>query len=168
VVVKKHSHPERFLLLAAAFLALLAAMWAGLLRMDLEIPMLQPGLSLAHGPLMVSGFLGVLIGLERAVALNRWWAYGASVLTAAGALCLGAGVAGGTGPGLILLGSAALVTNFVVIVRRQADRKHFLVFRCGDSHAGSLVGGFPGAHHRGRTAGAEPPELAQCRTQFRD
>ena len=105
--------------MAAALLTLLAAMWAGLLRMDLEIPMLQPGLSLAHGPLMVCGFLGILIGLERAVALDRWWAYGAPLLTAAGTLCMGAGIAGRLGPGLILLGSAALVANFVVIVRRQ-------------------------------------------------
>ena len=30
---------------------------------------------LVHGPLMVVGFLGTLIGLERAVALKRWWAY---------------------------------------------------------------------------------------------
>ena len=107
------------MLLAAALLALLAAMWAGLLRMDLEIPMLQPGLSLAHGPLMVCGFLGILISLERAVALNCWWAYAAPLLTAAGALCLAGGVGGRTGVLLILLGSAALVANFVVIVRRQ-------------------------------------------------
>lgn len=81
--------------------------------------MLQPGLSLAHGPLMVCGFLGVLIGLERAVALNRRWAYGAPVLTATGGLCLVLGVAVRTGTLLILLGSAALVMNFLVIVRRQ-------------------------------------------------
>ncbi|MBI2819289.1 MAG: hypothetical protein HYX73_04850 [Acidobacteria bacterium] len=115
----KHSHPGRFLLLAAAFLTLLAAMWAGLLRMDLEIPMLQPGLSLAHGPLMVCGFLGILISLERSVALHRWWAYGAPILTAAGSLCLVAGVGGRTGPLLVLLGSVALAANFVAILRRQ-------------------------------------------------
>jgi hypothetical protein len=114
----KLSH-GRFLLLAAAMLALLAAMWAGLLRMDLEIPMLQPGLSLAHGPLMVCGFLGTMISLERAVALGRWWAYAAPLLSAVGALCLAAGIAGRSGPLLILLGSAALAANFAVIVRRQ-------------------------------------------------
>ena len=114
-----HSHPGRFLLLASALLTLLAAMWAGLLRMDLEIPMLQPGLSLVHGPLMVCGFLGILISLERSVALNRWWAYGAPVLTAAGTFFLGLGLPGRAGPLLILLGSAALVWNFVIIVRRQ-------------------------------------------------
>src|SRR3989338_2316654 len=118
-LVGTHSHPGRFLLLASALLTLLAAMWAGLLRMDLEIPMLQPGLSLAHGPLMVCGFLGILISLERAVALNRWWAYAAPVLTAAGTAHLTIGLPGRCGPLLITLGSAALVGNFAVIVRRH-------------------------------------------------
>jgi hypothetical protein len=118
--MEKNSHPGRLLLLASALLTLLAAMWAGLLRMDIEIPMLQAGLALAHGPLMISGFLGVLISLERSVALNRWWAYGAPALTAVGALCLVFGVPGRAGPLFIVLGSAALVGNFCVIVHRQA------------------------------------------------
>src|ERR1035437_8091765 len=95
-------------------------MWAGLLRMGLNIPMLQAGLCLAHGPLMVSGFLGILISLERSVALNRWWAYGAPVLTAFGTLCLVIGLPGRAGPLLIVLGSAALIWNFGAILRRQA------------------------------------------------
>ena len=82
--------------------------------------MLQAGLALAHGPLMISGFLGILISLERAVALNRWWAYGAPVLTALGTLCVVAGRADRAGPLLMVLGSAALLGNFVAILRRQA------------------------------------------------
>ncbi len=119
--METHSSPIRFLLLASALLTLLAAMWAGLLRMDLEIPMLQAALALSHGPLMVSGFLGILISLERSVALNRWWAYGAPALTAIGTLCLVIGLPGQAGPLLIVLGSAALVGNFVVIIHRQAS-----------------------------------------------
>ncbi|MGZ8533250.1 MAG: hypothetical protein ACXW6J_22030, partial [Candidatus Binatia bacterium] len=37
---------------------------------------------IAHGPLMLVGFLGTLIGLERAVALGRAWPYGIPILTA--------------------------------------------------------------------------------------
>ena len=118
--MEKNSHPGRLLLLASALVTLLAAMWAGLLRMDIEIPMLQAGLALAHGPLMISGFLGVLISLERSIALNRWWAYCAPAITALGALCLVSGVPGRTGPLLIVMGSVALVGNFFVIVHRQA------------------------------------------------
>ena len=117
--MERNSHLGRFLLLASALLTLLAAMWAGLLRMDLDIPMLQAGLALAHGPLMASGFLGILISLERSVALNRWWAYGAPALTALGTLCFVIGLPGRAGPGLIVLGSAALVGNFLVILGRQ-------------------------------------------------
>ena len=113
------SYPGRFLLLATALLALLAAMWAGLLRLDLDLPWLQASLALSHGPLMVCGFLGTLISLERSVALNRWWAYAAPLLTALGTIGLVVGVPGIFIPLLISLGSLALVLNLGIIVRRQ-------------------------------------------------
>ena len=69
-------------------LALLAAMWAGLLRMGWVWPPLRPSLAAVHGPLMVSGFVGTLIGLERAVALGKKWAYTAPLLTGLGGLAL--------------------------------------------------------------------------------
>ncbi len=119
--METHSHSGRFLLLAPALLSLIAAMWAGLLRLDLNIPYLQPALSLSHGPLMVCGFLGTLISLERSVALDRWWAYAAPSFTALGTLGLIAGRPPGVfNPLLIVLGSLALAGNFAVIVRRQA------------------------------------------------
>ena len=67
--------PNRFPLpfLALAILALLAALWAGLMRLGWRLPALTPSLALAHGPLMISGFLGTLITLERAVALKQKW-----------------------------------------------------------------------------------------------
>lgn len=65
----------RLPLLALAFAALLGALWGGLLRIGWNWPLLHPPLPMAHGPLMVGGFLGTLISLERAVALNRRWAY---------------------------------------------------------------------------------------------
>jgi hypothetical protein len=49
-------------------LALLAGLWAGLLRLGWQLPPLLLQLPAQHGPLMVSGFLGTLISLERAVA----------------------------------------------------------------------------------------------------
>lgn len=63
----------RFLpFIALAVLALLLGLWAGLLRIGWALPSM-PDLSVAHGPLMVSGFLGTLIPLERAVAIRRRW-----------------------------------------------------------------------------------------------
>lgn len=61
-------HPERVPLLALGVLLLLAGLWTGLLRLGWELPLLL--FASYHGPLMVSGFSGTLIGLERAVALS--------------------------------------------------------------------------------------------------
>src|SRR5690349_19357344 len=92
--------PSRLLrrapLLAAALVALLAGLWAGLLRLGLDLPRLRPALAAEHGPLLVLGFLGTQIGLERAVALGRHarrrrWPYLAPSAAAAGALWLLAG-----------------------------------------------------------------------------
>jgi hypothetical protein len=57
--------------MALALGALIAGLWAGLLRIGWQIPPLSTRLLIEHGPLMVSGFLGTLISLERAVALSQ-------------------------------------------------------------------------------------------------
>ena len=77
----------RLLPLAASVGALLAGLWAGLARLGLILP---DGLDLAefHGAFMISGFLGTVISLERAVAIGRWWAYAAPVGSAIAAVAL--------------------------------------------------------------------------------
>jgi hypothetical protein len=106
-------------LLALGIFALLAGMWAGLLRLAWLIPPIVPTLAGVHGPLMVAGFLGTLISMERAVALGRRWAYAAPFFTALGATVLIVGVAPALGALLITLGSTGMVAIFIVIVRRQ-------------------------------------------------
>ncbi len=115
-------------LIGAAVLILLVALWAGLIRIGWVLPPIQATLPAVHGPLMVCGFLGVLLGLERAVALlplgnlntaHFHWPYAAPLLTALGSLALIIGVADWPGPLLITLGSAGLVVIFLVIIRRQ-------------------------------------------------
>lgn len=105
--------------MALGLLALLAAMWAGLVRLGWALPALRPALPVAHGPLMVSGFLGTVIALERAVALRLRWTYAAPALTGLGGLALIVGFFGPAGPLLITLGSLGLVAVFGVIIRRQ-------------------------------------------------
>ena len=105
--------------MAVGMLALLSGMWAGLRRIGWHLPMPRETFVLAHGPLMVSGFLGTLIGIERAVALGRRWAYLGPVLTALGALALCAGLAHSAAPLLMTAGSLMLVAVFAVIVRDQ-------------------------------------------------
>jgi hypothetical protein len=106
----------RFPLLALGMLALLGALAGGLVRLGWTVPA-APSLVAFHGPLMVSGFLGTLIGLERAVALRRLWAYIGPLATGVGALALAAGWPGGVW--LLTLGSAVMTLVFVAIVKRQ-------------------------------------------------
>jgi hypothetical protein len=67
---------------------------------------------------MVGGFLGTLIGVERAVALGTYWAYLAPVCTAIGAIAC---IVGLPASPLFLAGSLGLTLTCIVIVRRQPD-----------------------------------------------
>lgn len=109
----------RLPLLAMAMAALLFGLWAGLLRIGWAWPVLRPTLPISHGPLMVSGFLGTLIILERAVALNRRWAYFGVLSSGLGGLLLAAGVVGIVGPVLLTLGSLWLCLIFAVFLRQH-------------------------------------------------
>jgi len=105
-------------LMAIAMLSMACGAWLGLVRLGWRLPLPWPDQLIAHGPLMVCGFLGTLIGLERAVALGSAWGYAAPVLVAAGALTLDFPI-GPFGPLLITGGSGVLVAIFVVLLRRQ-------------------------------------------------
>jgi hypothetical protein len=117
------SRPSRLVrrlpLLALALVALLAGLWAGLLRLGLDLPQLRPALAAEHGPLLVLGFLGTQIGLERAVALRRGWAYVAPAAAGAGALWLIVGLPADAGRALLALGGLVLCGVFVVVHRLQ-------------------------------------------------
>lgn len=110
--------PLRLIPLAAGAGALLTGLWVGLARLGLALPGGTPALAEFHGALMISGFLGTLISLERAVALGPWWAYTAPVLSAAGAAALMA-VSPAFAGGAFLLAGAALTVNSSVVVARQ-------------------------------------------------
>ena len=77
----------RYLPLAIGPASLIAGFWTGLTRIGIAVPDLGQ-LDAMHGALMISGFFGTLISLERAVALNRPFAYAAPALSAVGALAL--------------------------------------------------------------------------------
>jgi hypothetical protein len=109
----------RLLLAVFAILTLVIGLWAALLRLGWNLPWLQPGQALAHGPLMVCGFLGTLISLERAVAHGRKWSYFAPGLAALGGAALIVGLPNPAASVLISLASLVLIGIFAVIVRRQ-------------------------------------------------
>jgi hypothetical protein len=114
-----HDPRARMPIFALAVIALLAAMWAGLLRMGWGFPQLVTGIAMLHGPLLVCGFLGTLIPLERAVALQKPWGYIAPVFNAVGAIVLLATPNIFFGALLMTIGSLGMVAIFYVIVRRQ-------------------------------------------------
>ncbi len=115
---------ERLPLLFLGFVALIVGTGAGLARLDWPMPASIAQAAAWHGPLMMCGFFGVVISLERAVAVGRLWAYGAPLLTG-----LGTAVAllGGTGwaPYLYLAGSGVMLLATLSVLQRQ--RENFVV-----------------------------------------
>ena len=58
-------------LLLLGFFSLLIGTTAGLARLGWAMPELSVAAAGVHGPLMICGFFGVVISLDRAVALGR-------------------------------------------------------------------------------------------------
>lgn len=112
-----------------AMLALLAGLWAGLLRLGWPLPPILLQLPAQHGPLMVSGFLGTLICLERAVALSqhkngRRRYYLAPLLAGLGAVTLFLSLPPAVPRGLSTGGALGLAFIFIVIIRLQPTIDH--------------------------------------------
>ena len=61
--------PERFLFVLLAIISLLTGMWTGLTRLGWDVLPLQA--TAHHGAIMVGGFLGTLISLEKAIPLQK-------------------------------------------------------------------------------------------------
>lgn len=103
-------------LMALGAVSFLTGLWAGLARLGWT-PATGPAVPPDHGPLMVSGFLGTVIGLERAVALGRRWPYAAPVLAGLGGLALLSGVSVHVAHALAASAALVLVAIFVALLR---------------------------------------------------
>jgi hypothetical protein len=112
---------RRVPMVVAGMLSMACGAWLGLVRLGWNLPLPWQDQLIAHGPLMVCGFLGTLISLERAVALGSRWGYAAPILVATGAVMLDLGPLGAFGPLLFTAGSLAVVAIFVAVWRRQAS-----------------------------------------------
>ncbi|MDD5384464.1 MAG: hypothetical protein PHG89_06255 [Gallionella sp.] len=113
--------PFRLPLLILGFVSLASGVLAGLARFGWEVPLPSAQLVLLHGPLMVCGFLGTVIGLERAVALGRRWAYAGPLLTGLGGIAILIGFPVSIGASAMALGSAVLLTGTILITLRQRE-----------------------------------------------
>jgi F0F1-type ATP synthase membrane subunit c/vacuolar-type H+-ATPase subunit K len=113
--------PYRIPILMAGFISLLFGMSIGLARLGWSFPLSSATQFALHGPLMICGFLGTVISLERAVALGERWAYIAPLAAAAGALLLIAGVNPSIGALLAVIASAILSVASIKIFSRQRE-----------------------------------------------
>ncbi|VTU36200.1 hypothetical protein H4CHR_03854 [Variovorax sp. PBS-H4] len=134
----------RVLLAALAGLSLAGGVAGGLWRLGIAVPdPLSFGRAgqvlLVHAALMICGFLGTVIGIERAVAVKHPAAFLAPLASGAGALCLAFGqhAAGAW------LGVAAallfLAVNAAVVRRQRAAHTLLLLAAAGAWVAGSLL-----------------------------
>lgn len=104
-------------------MALLAGLDAGLLLLGLPAPVTTERLPQVHGPLLVLGFVGTVVALERAVALRRAWGYAAPAALGLGGLALLAPavplLVGRLG---LVAGTALLLALYRALWRRQESR----------------------------------------------
>lgn len=111
----------RALLALPAGLCLLVGLDAGLTLLGAWSPTGDPRAEQTHGVLMVLGFVGALIALERAVALRRGVALLSPVALASGALAHLTTPTTAVGQLLLIAGAAGLVAVYVPLWRRQRD-----------------------------------------------
>ncbi|WP_208106171.1 hypothetical protein [Streptomyces sp. GC420] len=105
--------------LLPAGVALLAGLDAALVLLGLPAPVTADRLPRVHGVLLVLGFAGTLVALERAVALGGRWPYLAPGCLGAGGLLLITPADLRAGRLLLTLGSAALLAVYLRFWRRQ-------------------------------------------------
>lgn len=120
-----------WLLLAAIASALLGGIAGGLLRVGVVVPgsanAAWPGHAAAfHAALMIGGFLGTVIGIERAVAVKRRFALLSPLASGAAATCLLLGQAA-AGAWLLVIASVVFLGVNGVVARRQPAAHTFLL-----------------------------------------
>lgn len=135
---------RRLPLLLLGVVSLVAALWAGLLLLGIDLPRPEGGFAANHGIFFVLGFLGTVIGLERAVALgvalgkDRFgWPWIGPISAGAGSVWLILGLPTVVGKILFVIGGLILVAVFIAVNRIHSDW-HNLVMGLGA--VGWLVG----------------------------
>jgi len=111
--------PFRLALIALAAGSLLTGVWAGLVRLGWALPGSE--FAPSHGPLLVAGVLGTVIGLERAVALGRPWAYVAPVTAGLGGASLIAGLPVAVTAALFIASSLLVVVIFARFYQHRPE-----------------------------------------------
>lgn len=114
--------PLRAIWMLPAAIGLLAGLDAALLLLGLPAPITSERLSQVHGMVLVLGFVGTLVALERATALGRWIGFAAPALLGASAVLLVVDVVPlVAGKAVLVAGTAAFTLVYVPLWRRQRD-----------------------------------------------
>lgn len=100
-------------------LALLAGLDGALLLLGLPAPLTTDRLPQVHGPLLVLGFVGTVVALERAVALRRGWGFAAPAGLGAGAVLLLTATPLPVGQAVLAAGTLAQLALYGALWRRQ-------------------------------------------------
>ncbi|MEO6143507.1 MAG: hypothetical protein ABIP19_05955 [Dermatophilaceae bacterium] len=112
---------RRVLFLLPAGVALLAGLNGGLLLLGLPALVTTDRMPDTHGMVMVLGFVGTVVALERAVALRGRAGFAAPVLLGAGGVLLISSAPLRLGQLALAAGAAALVGVYIPLWRRQRD-----------------------------------------------
>lgn len=111
----------RAVFLVPAGVAMLAGLDAALMLLGVPAPISADRLPAVHGMLLVFGFVGTLIALERAVALKHPLGFSAPALLGIGGLLLICPLPLIVGKAVELGGVVALVGIYIPLWRRQRD-----------------------------------------------
>lgn len=143
------SAPARTLALRVAFVlvvgaSLLCGIAGGLLRAGVELGAVSTGAwlshaAVAHAFLMVSSFLGTVIGLERAVAVRRWFAFVAPVASGASGLLMLSGEPLAAAWLAAVAAATFVAVNAVVVARQPAAHTAVLLVGAATWLVGALV-----------------------------
>lgn len=114
------------MLLIFAAIGLLTGLLAGMMRLGWMPEGISAQLLLLHGPLMVNAFLGTLISLERAAALEKRWAFTAPGAMAAGTVMLLLGFLPAA-EWLFVLGAVMMLAILIHLYQLQPETYHLMM-----------------------------------------
>jgi hypothetical protein len=112
---------RRLVFLIPAGVALLAGLDAALLLLGVPAPVTTERLPEVHGMVMVLGFVGTVVALERAVALRRRAGFAAPALLGMGGLLVITPAHLRLGQFALTAGAAALIGVYIPLWRRARD-----------------------------------------------
>lgn len=111
----------RLALMVGGGIALLAGLDAALLQLGVAAPVTSERIAAVHGMLMVLGFIGTVIALERAVALGRPWAFTSPALMGLGGIALISPLPLQVAGFLLVAGTGVQAVIFIPLWRRRRD-----------------------------------------------